>query len=206
MIAVCIRVRSVHVGVTPGCGVEVSLNPAGKTSGPIFVSTKPAQPEWINSKVIVEGNHPFEVSVKVGRAKARAVPGDPLIKSKVKADRLLSAQRRVAKPPQPEARESSLPKSFEQRRRAKTVAHVRPKFSLRGTKEVGHRAITCQRSFGFNRTERTGTVRRANTEVLPARSDRNLQTIVQQEDLVLAEDGERALAIGGVVDRAKGWN
>src|SRR5258706_15438021 len=100
MIAVCIRVRSMHAGVTPGSGVEVSLNPAGKTSGPIFVYTKPAQPEWMNSKVIVEGNHPFEVSVKVGRAKARAVRGDPLIESRVKADRFLSAQRRVAKAPE----------------------------------------------------------------------------------------------------------
>ncbi len=87
-------------GVTPWRCVEVSLKTARKAPRTVFVSTKPAQPQWIDAEVVVEGNYPLEMSVEIRRAKARAVPCDPLVKSKVKADRLLGAQRRIAKAPE----------------------------------------------------------------------------------------------------------
>ena len=79
--------------------------------------------------------------IEIGCAQTRAIVRQALIDSGVNANRLLRAQRRIAKARETNSCERSLPEPFKQRRRPKTIANMRPQFSVRQTNEVGDRAI-----------------------------------------------------------------
>src|ERR1044072_250239 len=53
---------------------------------------------------------------------------------------------------------------------------------------------------------KAGTICGTDAEPLRARSQRDLQSIVKQKNLVLRKERTGALAVRGVVNRAEGWN
>ena len=102
--------------------------------------------------------------VEIGRAQTRAIVRHPLIDSRVNADRLLGAQRRIAEARETNSCESSLPEPFEQRRRPKTIADMRPQFSVRRANKVGNRSIASDRILWSHSLQKPGTIRGANSE------------------------------------------
>ena len=102
--------------------------------------------------------------VEIRRAQTRAIMRHALIDSGVNANRLLRAQRRIAKARETNSGERSLPESFKQRWRPKTIADMRPQFSVRRANEVGNRSIAGYGIIWGHSLQKTGTIRGANSE------------------------------------------
>src|SRR5437588_6479126 len=102
--------------------------------------------------------------VEVGRAQTRAIVRHPLIDSRINANRLLRAQRRIAKAGETNSGERSLPEPFKQRRRPKTIADMRAQFSVRRANEVSDRSIAGEGIIWGHSLQETGTIRGANTK------------------------------------------
>src|SRR5437016_5561615 len=102
--------------------------------------------------------------VEVGRAQARAVVRQALIDSGVNANRLLRAQRRIAKAGETNSGESSLPEPFKQRRRPKTIADMRAQFSVRRANEVSDRSIAGDGILWRHSLQEPGPIRSANSK------------------------------------------
>ncbi len=74
---------------------------------------------------------------------------------------------------------------------------MRAQFCSARTNEVGDGAITCQRVFRPYRRKKAGPIGGANSIELVPGADRNLQTSIKQNDLVLRKESESALPVSG---------
>src|SRR5712692_10624253 len=204
-IAVRVSIRRAQITTTPRRGLDVIFDTARNAAGLIDVTAKPSQSERVNRETL-ECNHALQACIEICRAKPRAVARHSLIETGVNADCLLGAQRWITKPRETQSRKSPLSKSFKKRRRAKAVADVRAEFCVCRAKEISDRAIASKRPLRRNRAQKTGAIRSADAEELAARAQRNLQAIVEQKDLILAEHGDGSLPVGRVVNRAERWD
>ena len=86
---------------------------------------------------------------------------------------------------------------------AEAIAHVRAQLGVARSNEVSDRSITGQRILRIHCLQKSRSICRVHSEDLPARSDRNLQSIAEHEDLILAKYRQRPLPVGRIIERTE---
>src|SRR5204862_6844263 len=89
-IAVRVGVRCADVRETPGRQLRLGFKAARDSAGLIHVAAETTKAEWVDGEA-AKRDRSLQTRIDVGRAKQRAVIGQPLIESGVDADRLFGA-------------------------------------------------------------------------------------------------------------------
>src|SRR5205807_4622675 len=128
-ITIRVSVRGAHVRPAKRCGFEIAFDAARESAGTIDESAESPQPQRVCRKAC-ESSDALKPCVEVGRAEAQAIPHETLIEAAVNADGLLRTQGRVSDSLR-RIHNHDLAEPLEQRGRAKAVADVSAKFSIR---------------------------------------------------------------------------